>query len=207
MNTKILLMGAVASIALVGTAQAHSWYVGLETGANIVEDVDAVGTISGPPVVTGVFTMDSGWSLIGTVGHEFSKDWRVEGELGYRENATDSGGTIEVTQLSLMVNVLYDISISPSADFSLGFGAGYDQTTFSIGNAEADDSDFAWQGIIGANWAVGSSTDLTITYRYTNVSGPSLSAGAGIASIEFDDVTQHTISVGLRFKMDDDGEE
>jgi len=94
------------------------------------------------------------------------------------------------------------MSISPNMGLSLGLGAGYDQTTFDFGGlAEADDSDFAWQGIVGMNWALGESTDMTITYRYFNVGGPSLTAGAGIATIDFDDITKHTVTVGLRFKM------
>ncbi len=198
-------MGAVASIALAGAAHAGGWYISAETGANLMDDVDAVGTLGGVPG-SGTFTTDSGWALFGTVGHEFAKGWSLEGELGYRENSTDSGGYIDITEQSLMVNVIYDISVSPSLDLELGLGGGYDQTTFEVGGAEGDDSGFAWQGIVGANWALGSSTDLTFRYRYFNAAGPSLSAGAGVATIDFDDLTKHSLTVGLRFKMGDDAE-
>jgi opacity protein-like surface antigen len=140
--------------------------------------------------------------LIGTVGHELSPNWRIEGEIGYRSNETDTGGTIEITELSFMVNALFDIELSPSMDLSLGGGIGYDETTFDIGGvAEASDSGFAWQGIVGMSWAVSPNTDLTFTYRYMNVSGPELSAGAGIATVEFDDLTKHSLTVGVRFNM------
>lgn len=201
MTTRALLLGAVASLAFAGSASAHDWYIGIEGGVNSVEDADAVGTILGF-ATSGTLPIDSGWALIGTVGHELSPDWRIEGEIGYRSNETDTGATIEITELSLMVNALYDISLSPNLDLTLGGGIGYDETTFDIGGAaEASDSGFAWQGIVGMSWAMGSDTDLTFTYRYFNVEGPSLSAGAGVASVDFDDLTKHSLTVGLRFKM------
>jgi opacity protein-like surface antigen len=200
MKTKTLLLGAVASIAFAGTAHAAGWYIGVEAGISSTEDMDAVGTIGGLPT-SGSLPVDSGWALLGTVGHELGPHWRLEGEVGYRSNETDTGGYIEISELSLMVNVLYDIPVSPSMDFSLGLGAGYDQTTFEFGGAEVDDSDFAWQGILGFDWALGPQTDLTLRYRYFNAGGASLSAGAGIASVDFDDVTKHTLTAGIRFKM------
>lgn len=206
MKTKTLLLGAVASIALAGTAEAHGWYIGVETGGNWVEDVDAVGTVLGAPI-TGSSSLDSGWALIGTVGHSLGGNWRIEGELGYRSNETDTGGYVEVTELSFMLNVLHDIALSPSLDLSLGAGIGYDETTFDFGGlAEESDGDFAYQGIVGLNWAVGSMTDLTFTYRYFTVGGPEISLGAGVATAAFDDITKHTLSVGLRFRMGGGGE-
>jgi opacity protein-like surface antigen len=207
MTTKALLLGAVASIALAGTAQAHGgWYVGIEGGISSVEDADAVGTILGF-ATTGTLPIDSGWALMGTVGHELSPNWRIEGELGYRSNETDTGGTIEVTELSLMVNALFDIELGSAMDLSLGAGIGYDETTFDVGGvAEASDRGFAWQGIAGLSWAISPHTDLTCTYRYMNVAGPELSAGAGIATVDFDDLTKHSLTVGLRFNMGGGGE-
>jgi OOP family OmpA-OmpF porin len=206
MTTKALLLGAVASIALAGSANAHNWYLGIEGGLSSVEDADAVGTILGF-TTSGTLPIDNGWALIGTVGAELAPNWRIEGEIGYRSNETDTGATIEITELSLMVNALFDIELSPNMDLTLGGGIGYDETTFDIGGAaEASDSGFAWQGIAGMSWAVGSQTDLTFTYRYFNTEGPSLSAGAGIASVDFDDFTKHSLTVGLRFKMSPDKE-
>ena len=193
-------MGAVASIALATTASAHDWYIGIEGGGNWMDDVDAVGTLGGVPG-SGTFAGDSGWALIGTVGHEFGGNWRIEGEVGYRKNSTDTSGYIDISELSVMVNALYDIHCSPSMSLTLGAGVGYDQTTFEVGGVEADDSDIAWQGILGWNYAIGKETDLSITYRYFNHGGSSFSAGAGIASIDFDDVTDHSVTIGLRFHM------
>jgi OmpA-OmpF porin, OOP family len=201
MTTKALLLGAVASLAFAGSASAHGWYLGIEGGVSSVEDADAVGTILGF-ATSGTLPIDNGWALIGTVGHELSPNWRIEGEIGYRSNETDTGGTIEITELSFMVNALFDIELSPSMDLTLGGGIGYDETTFDIGGAaEASDSGFAWQGIVGMGWAISPNTDLTLTYRYMNVTGPELSAGAGIATVEFDDLTKHSLTVGVRFNM------
>lgn len=61
MRTRAALLGAVASIALAGTANAghfKGWYVGVEAGANWIEDADAtiaidLGTEFGTATTTG----------------------------------------------------------------------------------------------------------------------------------------------------------
>ena len=76
MNTKALLLGAVASIAFAGSANAghfNGWYVGLEAGANWIDDADAVGVADpappGPPFLTasGTESFDSGWAVLATL--------------------------------------------------------------------------------------------------------------------------------------------
>ena len=214
MNTKALLLGAVASIALAGSANAshfHGWYVGLEAGANWIDDVDAVvvgdPAPPGPPLTTttGTIDVDTGWAVLATTGYAFNS-WRLEGELGYRSNETTSG-TVDVTEWSLMLNALYDIQLSPSLDLTLGAGIGYDHATLDLGGVlDASDGNFAYQGIAGLSWAVGSRTDLTLTYRYFNVQEPQFDFDIppplpGTLSFVLDDVTKHTVTIGLRYDL------
>lgn len=211
MKTKTLLLGAVASIALAGTANAghfHGWYVGLEGGANWIDDIDAVVIVDpappGPPLTTGstTFDVDAGWAVLATLGYSFDR-WRLEAELGYRDNET-SAGTAEITEWSLMLNALYDIRLSPSLDLTLGVGAGYDRATVDLGGVLDDtDGNFAYQGIAGLSWAVGSRTDLTLTYRYLNVQEPEFEFSPPGVDLTFvlDDVTKHTLTIGLRYDL------
>jgi outer membrane protein OmpA-like peptidoglycan-associated protein len=141
--------------------------------------------------------------VLATAGYAFTNDWRLEAELGYRQNETTSG-TAQVDEWSLMVNALYDIDVSHSWGLTLGVGAGYDSANFDVlGLADQDDGNFAYQGIAGLNVAVGSRTDLTLTYRYLRISEPEFEFGTPPASatFAFDDVTKHTLTLGLRYDL------
>jgi OmpA-OmpF porin, OOP family len=208
MKTRTLLLGAVALAALTSPAYAgQNWYVGIESGANWISDVDAVGVFDPPGItittLTGTIETDSGWAILATTGFSIGERWRLEGELGYRENMTTSD-YIEVAEWSLMLNVLHDIPLSPNLDLTLGAGIGYDFATLDFfGILDDTDSNFAYQGIAGLSFGLSSTADLTLTYRYLGVQGPSFSVSAGgySASADLDDVSKHALTVGIRFNL------
>src|SRR5262245_26795554 len=112
MTSRAVLLGAVASIAMANAANAghfKGWYVGLEAGANWIGQADSSAKFhtseGGSITTTGTIDFDDGWAVFATVGHAFSDYWRIEGEVGYRNNETASGFA-EVTELSFMVNAL-----------------------------------------------------------------------------------------------------
>ena len=86
-----------------------------------------------------------------------------------------------------------------------GLGGDFADGEFVLGGVsrEADDWNFAYQGIAGLNFAVGSRTDLTLTYRYLRVSEPEFEFGTppATATFAFDDVTKHTLTLGLRYDL------
>ena len=215
MNTKALLLGAVASIAFASSANAahfKGWYVGLEAGANWIDDVDAVGTVDTGSFTfsgTGAVPLESGWAALATVGFAFDDHWRLELEGGYRSNETDFYNIIEVTEWSVMANALYDINLSPNLDLTLGAGVGYDLATLDIGGViDDDDGNLAYQGIAGLSYVINKRLDLTLTYRYLNVQEPSFTfvGGGGSGTLAFDDVTKHTVTIGLRYDLTADEE-
>lgn len=208
-------MGAVASIALAGAADAghfKGWYVGIEGGASWIDDADAVVAFStsefGFTTTTpGTFDFDSGWAVFATAGYAFADHWRIEAELGYRGNDTTAGAA-DVGEWSIMLNALYDIPVAPALNVTLGVGAGYDYATLDLGGADDSDGNFAYQGIAGLSYALGKRTDLTLTYRYLVVDEPSFAVAApgGTLIFEVDDVTKHSVTVGLRFDLAPDEE-
>lgn len=203
MKTRVLLLGAAAMLAL-GTANAghhHGWYVGIEGGANWIDDADGV-LFSGPATIPVSFEFDTGWAVLGTVGYSFHNNWRLELEGGYRSNGLD-GSTADLNEWSIMANVVYDIPLSPKWDLSLGVGAGYDHATLAAG-VDLDDGNFAYQGIAGLSYAIGRQTDLTLTYRYLRVSEPEFETIPGLFGFRFDDVSKHTVTIGLRFDLSPD---
>ena len=98
----ILLGSSVAAFAFAGSSDAahfHGWYVGVEGGANWVQDnnfkltgnVCALEANCGSPTETnfkefGKANFDTGWAAMATVGYAFANNFRVEVEGGYRHN-------------------------------------------------------------------------------------------------------------------------
>jgi outer membrane protein OmpA-like peptidoglycan-associated protein len=203
MKTRVLLLGAAAMLAL-GTANAghnHGWYIGIEGGANWVDDVDGV-FFSGPLSTSATVELDTGWAVLGTVGYSFHNNWRLELEGGYRSNGLD-GGAADLNEWSIMANVVYDLPLSPKWDLNLGVGVGYDHATFD-GAVDIDDGNIAYQGIAGLSYAIGRQTDLALTYRYLRISEPEFEFAGGLAGFHFDDVSKHTVTIGLRFDLSPD---
>ena len=214
MGTRALLLGAVATIALSGSAQAAGWYFGADIGANIAADnqFDFGGNVGG--VITdfnNAAEYDTGWALTGSVGWASPSGWRFEGEAGYRANDMDlfsSAGALslfrsgDMTQFTVMANVLHDFPIGPTLSFSLGAGIGADFINIDDGVIDESDTTFAWQLIGGLNWAVAANTDLTFTYRYLSAGGPEVT-GPHLAHTDiesFDSMDNHTLSIGFRFR-------
>jgi OOP family OmpA-OmpF porin len=216
MKTRSLLLSAAAIFALTASANAttvNGWYIGLEGGANWIQDVDTVATFDpNPPggpvtVTTGEFSFDTGWAVLATVGYGFGGHWRMELEAGYRDNDRDTAGvTADVREWSAMLNLLYDIRLTDRATFFLGAGAGADFAEFEFANAgyEDDDWNFAYQGIAGFAYGLTNRLDLTLTYRYLRVLEPEFVGATTIAPLgtlafQLDDVGKHTASIGLRY--------
>jgi outer membrane protein OmpA-like peptidoglycan-associated protein len=217
MTTRSLLLGAVASLAFVSAAGAYErngWYIGLEGGGSWIDEMDVSGVFDPTPAGANVpfantIEPDTGWAVLATVGYGFNNNWRVELEGGYRANETSSGFG-DITEWSAMVNVLYDISLTDRLGLSLGVGAGADQASLDVDAGALltfDESNisFAYQGIAGLSYAVTSRMDLFANYRYLRVhepdwSGPATFLGtAGTLSVQADDISKHTATIGLRY--------
>ena len=117
MKRTTLLLGTVAALALCTPAQAaglKGWYVGIEAGANWVNDTEhnMVGTQPTTHTHFINFDYDAGWAFLATVGYGYDENWRVEIEAGYRKNDADrfelsptSGSTtITITTTILTTN-------------------------------------------------------------------------------------------------------
>ncbi|MFN3435471.1 MAG: flagellar motor protein MotB, partial [Sphingomonas sp.] len=91
---KLAVVLALASTALATPALARdkSWYVGVEGGAMIVEDIKYdIGATSNAATVD----HDYGYDVDGVIGYDFG-GFRVETEVGYR-SATVDGYTSTLT--------------------------------------------------------------------------------------------------------------
>src|SRR6185295_2685473 len=117
-------------------------------------------------------------------------------------------GSGDARELSLMANVNYDIHLTDRLMFSLGAGAGMDKVKidFNTPVTKVDSWEFAYQGIAGLSYAIGSRTDLTLTYRYLHVDAPDLDIGPfnGHPFTDTEDLEKQTVTIGLRFDLTPD---
>ncbi|MEQ1756500.1 MAG: OmpA family protein [Micropepsaceae bacterium] len=212
MSLRNILLGAAVAMAASGAASAgvDGWYLSLEGGANWIDDWDSVVQTTIPATTT----FDTGWAALGSVGYGFGGNWRGEVEFGYRANdisAVATPGKLswfdgDMWEGSAMANVLYDVHLANKLGLSLGVGAGADfaELTDQRAGIEFSDEDwnFAYQGIAGLNYAIGSRTTAFINYRYMRVSNPDFDMRSqGGYLIEGDDFTKHTVTAGLRYAL------
>ena len=210
-----LVVLTVAPVANAG--HMTSWYLGLEVGANWAGDTDiAVDTID--PFFLGGYPasgadFDAGWGGMATIGYAW-EDWRVELELGLRENDFDAisgppgfSGPGDMHQFSQMLNVIRDIDLGGNCVLSLGAGIGGNSISLHNGlhapALDGDDYGMAWQLVAGISHELKPGVDLVLNYRYFNTDGPNIIENeAGIIhSDSWDDVGQHTLTIGLRFDL------
>ena len=185
---KLAIVLALSSTALATPALARddSWYVGIEGGAMIVEDLDLdVGAIDD------AVTLDHkyGYDVDYVAGYDFG-GIRLEAELGYKRAKVDEfrqgiGGNFTTglfegngsTQvISAMVNALLDFGDDDSVNGYVGGGVGVAQVKFNnitgtgLNGVFIDDKDSepAWQAIAGVRFPVGTNVDIGLKYRFFN---------------------------------------
>jgi opacity protein-like surface antigen len=197
-----------AALALNGAAEAKGWYVGLEAGASIVQDTDAIfqSTLAGVPTFTytPIGRFDTGWAIVATLGYAL-QGWRVEGEVAWRSNDKDQftaplPSTGDLDELTAMFNLTYEIPLAERFGLTVGGGAGVDYAMLEIAGLDDSDINFAYQGIAALNYGISDSTEVTLAYRYLHVLDPEFDerTNPGII-VRFDDFSKHALTLGVRY--------
>jgi OOP family OmpA-OmpF porin len=225
---KLAVTLALATTALSTPAFARddAWYVGVEGGAMLVEDIKFdVGTAK--DAVTAHHK--AGWDADAVVGYDFGP-FRAEAEVGYRA-ASVTRLTSTVTQpsrtaggasynqrpgdyplaggrssaLSFMVNGLLDFGEDTGVQGFVGGGVGVARVKNNYAldayQDSLDDSDtvFAWQAIAGIRAPLSDSIDVSLKYRFFNADNVKLTDVSGRAlETRF---RSHSIMGGLIFNF------
>jgi outer membrane protein OmpA-like peptidoglycan-associated protein len=224
MKTRITLLAGAAFAALISPASAvelRGTYASIEAGASFVDDERFFqDTIHGSSHFTYAeydSGYNTGWAILGSIGYAFSNNIRTELEVGYRHNSLDkltevtttnvmpSGG--DLSEFTLMANLVYDLPITSNLTLSLGAGAGADRAQLKVDALDFSDEQwrFAWQGLAGLNYAIGDQTQLFINYRYLRVDAPKYIAydptppDITYRTIFMGDIEKHAVTVGLRY--------
>jgi OmpA-OmpF porin, OOP family len=218
MTFRSFILGCAAAAVMSAPALAHpkGWYIGLSGGANWVAHSDWLGGPVGG-VMTGTgFEVDSdtGYAVLGTVGYRFKNNWRAELEGGYRFNDASLNSflplpppsiPVEITEYSVMANVLYDIPMSDKWRVSLGAGLGVDFFDFqnNVTTVAADDTVLAAQFIAQMGYDLTKRLELYVDYHLLVADEPELIFGAAQRTMEVD---KHSALIGLRYDLQPDAE-
>jgi outer membrane protein OmpA-like peptidoglycan-associated protein/opacity protein-like surface antigen len=195
---KLAIAVALASTALATPALARdkAWYVGVEGGAMIVEDIHFdIGTTPDAMQIDHNYGYDVG----GTVGYDFGV-FRIETEVAYKSANVDAirsslripafnaaGGLVssnpgsysyaggKTTALSFMLNGMLDFGDDDGLQGFVGGGVGVarvkaDKYALNTYGSFLNDSDtvFAWQAIAGIRAPITDRIDASLKYRFFN---------------------------------------
>ncbi len=196
---KLALGLALASTALASPSMARdgSWYVGVDGGAMLVEDLDL--DIGATPIEATANT-NTGYDFGAVVGYDFG-GFRLEAETSYRETdltsvtgstpflpiASNPLSTVagsyasagDANALSFMVNGMLDFGEDDGIQGFVGAGVGVARVdVHNVVSAPTwlDDSDtgLAWQAIAGVRAPLSDSWDVGLKYRFFNVANVDL---------------------------------
>ncbi len=193
----VILALATTALSTPALARDDAWYVGVEGGAMLVEDIKFdIGAAK--DVVTAHHK--AGWDADATVGYDFGP-FRAEAEVGYREASVNrltstvtmpirnaAGAAVNAppgdysyaggrsSALSFMINGLLDFGDDDGVQGFVGPGVGIARVKSKLAlNTYQDslnDSDtvFAWQVIAGVRAPLSDSIDVSLKYRFFNSS-------------------------------------
>ncbi len=225
---KLAVVLALASTALATPALARdkSWYVGVEGGAMIVEDIDYdIGALP----KAGTVDHHYGYDVDGVMGYDFG-GFRLETEVGYRKAGVDGYSSTTTTPLftaagarsgavagsygfagghtsalSFMLNGLLDFGPDDGIQGFVGGGVGVARVKAEYGlnnqGAFLNDSDtvFAYQGLAGIRAPLTDHVDATVKYRFFNADNVKL---VDVSNRVFDGrYRSHSILGGLTYNF------
>ena len=189
---KLVISLVLASTALASPALARDdqWYVGVDGGAMVVEDLNLdISAVRN----AGKIDTKHGYDFGGVVGHDFGA-FRLESEVSYRKADTTNttvtalgipqgaGPAVrtgsfrtngDASALSFMVNGLLDFGADDGLQGFVGGGVGVARVrVLNVLAAPAwlDDSDtgFAWQALAGIRAPLSDHWDVGLKYRFFN---------------------------------------
>ncbi len=208
MMMRRILFGATLAAALPSVAMAatEGFYVGAGAGVNWTRDAD----LSSYPTATtglketfkpgGIGDVSIGYGIPLGLRAELEFAWRWRNTIKNTESGTPAlrglGG--KTSSIAFMGNGLYDIKTGTAFTPYIGLGAGVAQVRQSLNGASDKDWVFAYQGIVGASYAVSDAVAVTLDYRYFATLDPSFTLGPVTSKGEY---RNHTVLAGLRYSF------
>jgi len=208
MNIRGVLLGAALALALPTAAMAatEGFYVGAGAGVNWTRDADVRNYPSGgfgleeSFKIGGIADLSAGYATAMGLRAELEFAWRWRNAIDSTESATpalrDLSG--KSSSIAFMGNVLYDVNVGMPFTPYIGVGAGLAEVRHSLNGVSDKDWVFAYQGIVGASYAVTDNVAVTLDYRYFATQDPEFDLGPVTSKGEY---RNHTILAGLRYSF------
>ena len=220
-SVMLISAGAAALVAAPAAARDGAWYIGGDFGGMIVEDSHVDFNSSAKVDLDHDTGLDAGMF----VGYDLGA-FRLEAEVDYKRASLDELGTNftipppagpaspgsykadgHTSALSFMVNGMLDFGDDEGLGGFVGGGVGVARVNFNnvrvFANSEPylDDGDsrFAWQVVAGIRHPVSDRVDVTLKYRFFNVSGLRFEDIGGFVGDS--GVHSHSLLAGVTFNF------
>lgn len=211
-NTVLMMAVAVLALTTAASAKADDWRSGLyiKGGIGLAYSRDQ-------EYADGVSARDTelknGYYTQGAVGYDYGM-FRSELEVSYRRNDVDAhtlnganlgnpGGDAE--SWAGMINGYVDIPTGTVVTPYIGAGIGFarvdanEYDTSGVDFLDDGETDFAYQGMAGLDFAIDDALSLYTEYKYFAVDNAEVRTVANNPSdLDYD---SHTVSVGLRYSF------
>lgn len=193
-------LGLFLTLATSVYADGHGIYMGGIVGGTYRPDT----ALSSPTLGTQKMEFEVGPTFGGVVGYDFGNDFRLEGEISYRENKIRTGGgkSPQAATTSIMLNAFYDLNpFQNSFDIYIGGGIGAATAqllTISLGlPINASSTEFAYQLETGVGWNYNPFTTFSVGYRFFTAADPEyVLNGGNRAKMELEN---HEILLKMRY--------
>ena len=203
-KTAFLLASAAAVIAAPAQARDGQFYIGVDGGVTLEDQVD-VDSQTDPAQNLAFADTKMGLDADVVIGYDFGA-FRLEAEGGYKNAGYDGltvlrpgilpagavvlPGTVVDNERDLdifsgMINGLIEFGKDDGLTFFAGGGAGVAEVNLPVevaglGTVVDDDAvGFAWQALAGLRFAVSDNLDLGLKYRFFNIDNLGLTAENG----------------------------
>jgi OmpA-OmpF porin, OOP family len=179
-----VLLGSLSTAALADDP-TYGPYLSVGGGISFLDSISPSGTGNNTSI-----DFKDGYLVTGAAGWGFGNGLRTELEIGWHDNNAKQpfvqnstpgtfifGGNGRATQETLFGNALYDFDTGTPWTPHVGFGIGIDSARVDNVNLPAGsnpvnthDTVFAYQGIVGVEYAVAPGFHLGVEYRYIGTS-------------------------------------
>jgi outer membrane protein OmpA-like peptidoglycan-associated protein len=185
--TTAVLM-ALPVVSQAQTLQYPGFYVGAVGGVNWMLNNSFNASASTPGFVLSgqsYATMNTGWAAGGMVGYDFVGP-RVELEGMYRDNTGSFGSLgVDINQVSVMANVLYDFNAGGVIVPYIGAGAGVAFLNSGMLGASSSSTQFAYQAILGVGYNIDPTFRINLEGRYYGTTSPNFNYNGNLGGTPF----------------------
>ena len=201
----LVLAGSVYAAESQQSNSSNPWYVGMDAGVCLQQDVKLVGSSTFGSAGDKVqFDVGPRVNVLG--GYNLNQSFAVEFETGFSYNKVSKVGGVVLTdrvyfyQVPALVNVVWNHKVVDKVTGFVGLGVG---GVFSFGDAGdlgSDwDSQFAYQAKTGVKYALTDRLDLGFTYEFLGTTCHRWSSDSG--TIKSDPTFSHSLLLGVTFKF------